>query len=1312
MKAKMLNSSKRLLSFLICGAVIAGAIPVSNGIVSAEVINEYDTSIFAGNAEYLLEEHFAQHVDADVNGGYKESRLSGWDIDYRGRRAKIINNALTILDNSNTERVSLKHQILTVKSGSITFETALAFENSNGSRFTAQLGDGINSLMRLDFTEGNIYYGNTSLGEYTSGQKIYIKVDINLNTKSVKLYLNNQLKNLTLSGSAREIKEVSFFTGDAEVCTVYLYYVNAYTNYIVNERFLSSDLGTVPCDFTLSQSGTASGIAYAPGSAYADDKNGFLLENTVEVPDIELSKSFENINPKTVVEWSMLLPKKQDGVKVGLKSNGNEVISVVTSNGSICTGVQNAKADYKENLWHKFQIEIDAVAKTYDLKINYKTVVQDEPYSGEIVNAISFSKDSTANGSIILDDISVSKSFEKYADYPSEPQVTKSADTNVGMVMYPMWREGMHFGWDTISPYADEREPLMGYYTEGQREVADWQNKWMAEHGVDFALYPFVRPNSAEGEPVKKPARGEDLHDGYLNSEYSDNLSFAVFLSAYSTGTDTSLGNCHGVEEFIENVIPYLSEYYFSDPRYKVINGKLPIFTHSLRSMCDSLGGTVGVKSIIQALRSEAEALGFDDIIFCADAAGDTGHSLVAEIGEPIRIWSYTSSTDNADYIMEKTREEYAYSSQYIPSISMGYDTTPWRESKMGMMSPEELRSICEGVKNETAYQNSTEKMLLFTCWNEYGEGHYFAPSTKDGFGFLNVIRDEFTENGVNSDEERPSAKSIARMEALYPNGRKALKVKQDMKFSAEDLQNRESLYKYTFSYSDSLYWTGQRCTLSYNSTNSTLECTVTANDPYVARNNITTEVDISKVKAIRIKAYTKGVHKLKLLYTTSNNTTYVSGQSFTAERISGTENYDEYIMYPDTANPVPTGNITGFRFDPAGNIYDKGAKFGIAEFELYGDTTYEKFEIDDIDAQLTSAPIKDGDDTYIPVYSLLLNEMKAYPIWDDVTKTLTVYKDGSCIIFKADSSTVMIDGNEHTITAPIFNNGNLFIPYDEFFAIMNYSVNEEAGTVICTRNVPENDFDISVSAIGYGENMMIDYASSESSDFNLYNLTTPTTTTVDGKTALVLEPTGTTAIFSAVKVNSGGNKVSLDSVVEKGGKMKVSFLYKGKCTGMSVENRPASGTIEEKVSIPSVSETDWNSFEYVFDNSIAAAATSRWLSIRVTSAEDSNPKVYIADFKIQCQELVDDSFIAGNGISVNVTAPTNQAYGYNYDVMAAEYNTDNALVNCSRLYSGNTKSAEGGTNQTYTPQIGSIVKFFVWNNMRPLCELKTLTEQ
>ena len=70
------------------------------------------------------------------------------------------------------------------------------------------------------------------------------------------------------------------------------------------------------------------------------------------------------------------------------------------------------------------------------------------------------------------------------------------------MLMYSMWREGIHYGWDRISPY-ENRKPYTGWYTEGSSEVADWDIKWLTEHGFDYQVFTWSRENANANLPVK-----------------------------------------------------------------------------------------------------------------------------------------------------------------------------------------------------------------------------------------------------------------------------------------------------------------------------------------------------------------------------------------------------------------------------------------------------------------------------------------------------------------------------------------------------------------------------------------------------------------------------------------------------------------------------------------------------------------------------------------------------------------------------------------------------------------------------------------
>ncbi len=1569
----------------------------------------YDASVFGGNAEYLLEDHFADTFSV-IRGDIANRHPSGWDIDYRGGQITTENYILKLKDTSSAEKISMSHDILPIKNGEFTFETALCFDTARGVNFSAELGGGDGSVIKLNFDNGNIYAvarngSKKQIAEFSANEKICVKADVSLDKKQAELVINNKTISLDIPSGVGEMSRVSFCTGNAEVYGVKIYFANLYINYILNERFAVTPENNIPDGFTLSAEGTASGVTYAPGAAYRDDQNGFSLKNTADIPEIALKKSFENDNTETTVSWTMLLPEKQNGVSVSLLSGNKEAISVKTLNGGIYAGNEMLKSDYNANFWYNFCLKINRTTKTYDVLINYKTVKSAIPYSGDVIDGISFKKTASGIGELLIDDVKVYKSFEKYADYPGTPQKADSADVNAGMVMYPMWREGIHFGWDTISPYADERKPLLGYYTEGQREVSDWQNKWMAEHGIDYAIYPFVRPASDTAEPVKMPVRGEDLNCGYMNSEYSDYLNFAILLSAFSTE------NYHGAEDFIENVIPYISEYYFSDPRYMKINNKLPVFCYSFVQMSRTLGGAAETAKVINALEEAAKKLGYDGMIFGADAASAAGHALTEQINSSsVYIWQYSMQSGNVNYLKARTDEEYRYSSRYIASVPMGYDDTPWRASYSRMLLPNQAEDFCGYVKQHSGFSSSAEKMVVFTCWNEYGEGHYFAPSTKGGFGYLNAIRNTFTANGKKTDEDTPSDMALARMGAFYPNGRGALKTLPDKQFTDADIARRNVLYRYDFDADNADNWNKHDCTAEINngcmegtayssnvylecfdlntgveiskveavklriyekgkhnihfyyvtegkqtvsdygeffntsqidgndeysdyilrfnsgktvpeqsgkitgvrlrfesdaenpefgvdyfellgdnavtplydlefdesvsaanctvkSVNGALECTATAADPqiYVKAD---TGADISKVKAIKIRAYTQGSNELTVYYTTTDNTAYGADKKFVTTQMSGTGSYADYILYPSDlgdnpipsgeivslridpadniiesggkfgidriefyddsinstgkieykplyrqeftsalnrgstpncttqlidgklectatgndpqlyidvntgidiseitnvricaytknsneltlfykttdnpsygagkkfvttkmsgseeyaeyilepsdlgTNPVPTGTVTGIRIDPADNIISQGGKFGISYIELcskYDTAKRIRITIDGKEVQTTADPIQKDGTIFIPVYSILLKELNAYPVWNEPSKTLTVQMNGYTASMTAQSNEVQTDDGQVTWEQPPFyKDGNLFVPYKEFFEAIGYlaQYDEKTREISCSKQ-QKQIFEAAGMAKQYGGNIVAEIRDENIGDFVFNNMPSELNFTDN---ALHLEPnTGSSsALFGVKYVRFKGERRPLKDIIKMGGKMRVSFSYKGENAAVQIENR-GSGRIDKTVKAADAVKDEWHTVSCEFDNSAVTVdeTEQRWLVMRITPTNGSGAYLDVSDFCISVEEE-EESTVYDDEIKFRITAPTQQQESIPYICLAAEYDKNNCLVSTKNIVTGNTGNAEEYIRYySYTPQKGNTVKLFMWNkaDMSPLC--------
>ena len=114
----------------------------------------------------------------------------------------------------------------------------------------------------------------------------------------------------------------------------------------------------------------------------------------------------------------------------------------------------------------------------------------------------------------------------KLANYVPEPKPATS-DRIVAAHYYAAWKKGaagLHEGFDDLHDFP-ERTPLMGYYDEGIPEVADWEIKFLVEHGYDFQHFCWYLGNGAS--VIKEPRLADAaLHDGYFNAKYSDMLDY------------------------------------------------------------------------------------------------------------------------------------------------------------------------------------------------------------------------------------------------------------------------------------------------------------------------------------------------------------------------------------------------------------------------------------------------------------------------------------------------------------------------------------------------------------------------------------------------------------------------------------------------------------------------------------------------------------------------------------------------------------------------------------------------------------------
>ena len=334
-----------------------------------------------------------------------------------------------------------------------------------------------------------------------------------------------------------------------------------------------------------------------------------------------------------------------------------------------------------------------------------------------------------------------------------------------------------------IEPYP-ERRTYLGYYAEGNPEVSDWEIKWQSEHGIDFQLWCWYPADAYRGGPVRVlPITEQAMHYGYFNAKYRSKLKFALNYN----------GNPLSTEEFRKNIVPFWIEYYFTNENYVVIDNK-PVY-NSLGILGETPEES---KANVDYIDEQCRLAGFDGAIYIGSCANQQAHLVqgVKDAGAEVIAnygWGYTCCIEGEQENW-MTQQRLADVVPVIPTISMGYNNDAWATSgRGGFTTPEMFRNLLLWAKNEHMVNYGADtlasKMVLLDNWNEYGEGHYIMPAGIYGFGYLQAVREVFTENGDYT-PERPTNQSLLRMQELYPKGRKALKtVKAAPKFPSKVLK-------------------------------------------------------------------------------------------------------------------------------------------------------------------------------------------------------------------------------------------------------------------------------------------------------------------------------------------------------------------------------------------------------------------------------------------------------------------------------------------------------------------------------------------
>lgn len=609
--------------------------------------------------------------------------------------------------------------------------------------------------------------GKTELTGINNFYGLRAIVDIDNKTYSL------QSNGITIGSNFGFLNDVEYLdnfyvsTSDEGTGTISLEAMRISKDFSINEWFIASRQN-VPDDWKKLGDGVS---LVRMNSSLLNDRYSMQITDNDFTEETGVSHELSYDSDELWFEFQFFLPQQVKDFGATLRSDGKDIFRFGTKNLNYGYWLNNEFTSVytlRTNLWYHAMLKITKDGTK--LYINHKLVADNIPLEQAKIDSIRLTIGKAATGSVCIDDI-IAKAIhplpEDYVPAPVKPE-KKNPETIIGMQSCDLWREGTHFGWDSISAYP-ERKTYLGFYDEGSSEVKDWETKWMVEHGIDVEIYCWYRQSASNTEPIKRPRNSFALHEGYFNGEYSDQMKFVI---SWENG-----GRCGGPEDFETNMVPYWIEQYFKDDRYFKIDNKPVVGFYNFDNLVKDFGSVEGVKKELDYLESECIKAGFDGVecILTSSTKNETTLQNFKDVGIDALYcysWGYSSYiTDVQKNGMNSQLETGIL--DIIPTITMGYDVMPWERDAGGILNKESLIGLLKWARDDFMPRSGRlgQRFITLDNWNEFGEGHWFYPSNYAGFDYLDAVREVFTE-GKEHEDIKPTENQKARVNHLYVQSR------------------------------------------------------------------------------------------------------------------------------------------------------------------------------------------------------------------------------------------------------------------------------------------------------------------------------------------------------------------------------------------------------------------------------------------------------------------------------------------------------------------------------------------------------------
>lgn len=991
-------------------------------------------------------EPYTLSYNSSYNGSHEGIR-AGWTLDNRAGpfRQSIFGGYEYLRDESPLRASSLYRDLNRTDEGKVVMETRVSFRTGfDGLRmqFTTSDGDLVYSLE----TDNNAFYVQKADGtrtqlfapSETTSHSFHFIITLDFESQTAHTIIDGTDYGTTPLLADR-IDRFAFTTTPEDVLTIVPSGLKLVANYTLHD------------DFTY-YTGSAKQIPY--GWTSSNFQNAYVQNTLAYVKNgASLQKSFERATGKQAFDLTYFA--EAGSTASFTLSNGNTAVLTVTSDGNtIYCNNTPVYEDTLENFWYRIRAELDLDVGTVDFKLNGRVLETLDLLSSE--TSIDHLTLSAPKGSVQFDEIRLGAITDP-DDYVPEPVIPTDSDNNiVGLNVCSLWAYTSGHGWSCVTPY-DEVRPVLGYYDEGSAETADWEIKFLTEHGVDFQAFCWYADNS--NGPLKNTRHSIHLHDGFMNARYSDKMKYCLIWEA-ANGAHPANANA-----FRSYFVPFWIENYFKDERYMTIDNKPLLLVFGVNNFINDMGSAAACKTELDYLRGEVKKLGFDDLIILASHATDSDTLVNAGL-DGCYAYNWGTSGYDVDYSIGRITACADIGKTYtVPCLSTGFNSLPWSGKRYPNMTLEDYERGLMWIRDTyfETYPNKSwqERFMMLSTWNEYGEGTYIMPAEGlHGFGYLDAIRSVFTDDNVAHNDVIPTEAQLSRITKNYPQHARLLR-----RLDREPNTIEESLSPVqTFSFGNPLDFTVSNASnTSFGSTlRGTSKSEASKSLAYVeARDSLL--IDLQKTQALRITMKVSANTAVKAYYTTLENPLYHKSSVLTWTATAG--DFKSYVLDVSSLS----GTLDKLRIFPADQ---KNVTFELKTLEAL---TNSSLYIDEKKVESKVFAVTRDGYTYYPFDPAQAEGylMNLHFEWDYDTKTLSLYGDDDRRIrFTVGSSTALTQNGSVSLPCKLFTHDGLpMLPMETVCEVMGFTCTKkgsdlyiqtpdyEVHSYISTRPANEWDF-------------------------------------------------------------------------------------------------------------------------------------------------------------------------------------------------------------------------------------------------------------